>query len=81
MEQHGGDSLDATVERIRAALTECVGVLRSLPADAWQATGQHPSRGPMTVDELFEAFLSSHAAEHASQTQATLQALRATPST
>jgi uncharacterized damage-inducible protein DinB len=77
VEQHGRDSLDAIVPRIRTSLDECVGALRALPADAWAAAGVHPNRGSMTVEQLVESFLVKHADEHASQTQTTLQALNA----
>jgi hypothetical protein len=77
VEQHGGDSLDAIVPRIRASLDECVRALRGLPSDAWTAAGLHPSRGSMTVEQLVESFLVKHADEHARQTQRTLQALSA----
>jgi hypothetical protein len=33
----------------------------------------------MTVEEIVDAFLVRHAEEHAAQTQATLQALSASP--
>jgi hypothetical protein len=42
LEQHGHDSLDVAVNRIRASLAECVSVLRALPAEAWTMAGQHP---------------------------------------
>jgi uncharacterized damage-inducible protein DinB len=77
VEQHGRDSLDAVVPRIRASLDECVRALRALPAEAWAAAGMHPNRGSMTVEQLVDSFLVKHAEEHASQTQATLQALSA----
>jgi uncharacterized damage-inducible protein DinB len=76
---HGHDSLDAIVPRLRTSLAECVETIRSLPADAWQRAGQHPIRGSMTVAQVVDTFLLNHAEEHAAQTQATLQALDATP--
>lgn len=75
IEQHGGDSLDEAIKRIRAGLDECVRVLQALPADGWAAAGQHPSRGAMTVEQLVDAFLVSHTQEHALQTEATLATL------
>lgn len=77
VEQHGRDSLDAIVPRIRASLDESVRALRGLPADGWAAAGVHPHRGSMTVAQLVESFLVNHAEEHATQTQKTLQALSA----
>jgi uncharacterized damage-inducible protein DinB len=79
VEQHGHDSLDAMVPRLRASLDECVAALRALPEEAWSAAGQHPTRGSMTVEQLVDAFLVRHAEEHASQTQATLKALAGLP--
>jgi uncharacterized damage-inducible protein DinB len=81
VEQHGQDSLDAIVPRIRASLAECVQTLRSLPAEGWTLAGQHPSRGTMTVEDFVDAFLVGHAEAHAAQTQATLQALSASRQT
>jgi uncharacterized damage-inducible protein DinB len=77
VEQHGRDSLDAIVPRIRASLDECERALRTLPSEAWTAAGVHPTRGSMTVEQLVESFLVKHADEHARQTQRTLQALSA----
>ena len=71
IEQHGRDSLEAIVARIRAGLDECLETLRSMPAHAWSATGQHPTRGTMTVEELVDAFLVNHIDEHTAQTRAT----------
>jgi uncharacterized damage-inducible protein DinB len=73
--EHGHDSLEAIAGRIRAGLRECLATLRALPADAWTKTGQHASRGPMRVEEIVDAFLVSHAEEHAAQVQATLKLL------
>jgi uncharacterized damage-inducible protein DinB len=75
VKEHGHDSLDMAVNRIRASLEECVGVLRALPAAAWADSGQHPIRGPMTIEQLVDAFLVSHAEEHAEQIQASVKSL------
>jgi uncharacterized damage-inducible protein DinB len=77
VEEHGHDSLDVAVNRIRASLKESVSVLSALPAEAWARTGQHPARGMMTIEQLVDAFLVNHAEEHAAQTQATLSSLSA----
>ncbi len=76
VEEHGRDSLDVAVNRIRASLQECVSVLSALPSEAWASAGQHPTRGMMTIEQLVDAFLVSHAEEHATQTQATLETLK-----
>ena len=75
--RHGHDSLDMAINRIRASLEECVGVLRALPAAAWANAGQHPIRGQMTIAQLVDAFLVSHAEEHADQIQASVKSLDA----
>ena len=77
VEEHGHDSLDAMVKRIRVSLAECISTLRSLPADGWSVVGHSPSRGTMTVEQIVDAFLVRHVEEHAAQTQATLSALGA----
>jgi uncharacterized damage-inducible protein DinB len=77
IEQHSQDSLDMAVRRIRANLAECVNALSALPAEAWSRAGQHPARGMMTIEQLVDAFLISHAEEHARQTQAAVQELSA----
>jgi uncharacterized damage-inducible protein DinB len=77
VEEHGHDSLDAMVKRIRVSLAECISTLRSLPADGWSVVGHSPSRGTMTVEQIVDAFLVRHVEEHAAQTQATLSVLGA----
>src|SRR5258708_31757063 len=54
---HGQDSLDTAVSRVRAGLAECVRLLGALPAAAWSSSGQHAIRGPMTIEQLVDAFL------------------------
>jgi uncharacterized damage-inducible protein DinB len=76
---HGQDSLQDMAPRIRAGLAECVALLRALPADAWTLAGQHPTRGSMTVEQLVDAFLVTHAQEHAEQIRATLETVAVTP--
>ncbi|MCA1646657.1 MAG: DinB family protein [Chloroflexi bacterium] len=76
VEEHGHDSLDVAVNRIRASLRECVNALSALPVDAWASAGQHPTRGMMTITQLVDAFLVSHVEEHTTQTRATLATLK-----
>ena len=73
VQEHGQDSLDTAVNRIRASLEECVSLLRALPAEGWSHSGQHAIRGPMTVEQLVDAFLVNHAEEHAVQVQASVK--------
>jgi len=75
VKEHGQDSLDTAVKRIRASLAECVHVLRALPAEAWSRAGQHAIRGPMTIEQLVDAFLVNHAEEHAVQIEASVKSL------
>ena len=63
------------MNRIRAGLQECVSALRGLPAEAWATAGQHPTRGPMTIAQLVDAFLVNHAEEHAVQIEASVKSL------
>jgi uncharacterized damage-inducible protein DinB len=76
IEQHGHDAMDAIVPRMRQALAECLDTLRAIPEAGWQAVGHHPTRGPMSVEQLVQTFLASHAREHAAQIQETLRALQ-----
>jgi uncharacterized damage-inducible protein DinB len=78
--QHGHDSIADILPRIRTGLAECESTLRTIPSDAWQVVGQHPARGAMSVEQLVQAFVCNHAAEHAAQIRATLQTLRAAQS-
>jgi uncharacterized damage-inducible protein DinB len=79
IEQHGGDSLDAMVPRIRAAMDECVAALRTIPDDEWGAQAHHPTRGTKSVEQIVDTYIVHHAEEHAAQTKATLEALQASP--
>jgi len=73
--EHGHDSLDTAVTRIRAGVEECARLLRELPAEAWFRAGQHATRGPMTIEQLVDAFLVNHAEEHAVQIEASVKSL------
>jgi hypothetical protein len=78
IEEHGHDSLEAMIPGVRAGLAECVATLRAIPSDGWQASGVHPRHASISVYELVETYVCNHAAEHARQIRATLQALQAT---
>jgi len=75
IEEHGRDSLDAMVTRVRVALAECVGMLRAIPDEGWQVRGSHPRHPSISVYELIEIYVCSHATEHARQIHATLKTL------
>jgi hypothetical protein len=51
----------------RGEIAALRGFLAAMQPDQWEVRGQHPTRGPMTVDELVEMFLVGHLEEHADQ--------------
>jgi DinB superfamily len=57
----------ALLARVRSALADVTDTARSLSPEAWMIRGQHPVRGEMTVQQLFERFIASHLEEHADQ--------------
>lgn len=77
IEQHGHDALDAIVPSIRLGLDQCLATLRSIPAEAWSKTGQHATRGEMSVADIVDRFLVSHVEEHQAQIASTLSTVSA----
>jgi hypothetical protein len=57
----------ALLMRVRDALAEVTDTARSLPPEAWTSRGVHPTRGEMTVQQIFERFIVDHLEEHADQ--------------
>ncbi|MGI8999051.1 MAG: DinB family protein [Candidatus Limnocylindria bacterium] len=57
----------ALLKRMRSSLAEVSDAARSLPAEAWTLSGQHPTRGEMTVEQIVEVFIVEHLEEHADQ--------------
>lgn len=53
-----------------------VRLLRLLPPDAWDRTGTHSARGPLTPAAMVEIYIE-HAEGHAAQTTATRESLAA----
>jgi threonine dehydratase len=53
--------------RVRRNLAEVRAALESLPTDSWEARGQHPTLGPMTLPQIVERFIVGHLEEHADQ--------------
>jgi threonine dehydratase len=53
--------------RVRRDLAEVRGALESLPAEAWEARGEHPTLGTMTLPQIVERFIVAHLEEHADQ--------------
>ena len=60
----------ALLDRVRTSLAEVTDAARSLPAEAWTRRGVHPTRGEMTVQQIFETFIANHLEEHADQLDA-----------
>lgn len=67
IERDRHDDPAALLRRVRESLAWVGDELRALPEDAWQARGQHPTRGEMTVQALIERFIVAHLEEHADQ--------------
>lgn len=57
----------ALLERVRRELADVTEAARSYPPEAWTRRGMHPSRGEMTVEDIFERFIAGHLEEHADQ--------------
>jgi hypothetical protein len=57
----------ALLERVRTSLAEVTEAARTLPPEAWTRRGMHPTRGEMTVQQIFETFIANHLEEHAAQ--------------
>jgi hypothetical protein len=76
VQQHGRDSLDSMLPRVRVACAEAVDLLRQIPSDRWSRTARHANRGDMTVEQIVDQFLVSHVEEHLSQARAAISALQ-----
>jgi hypothetical protein len=57
----------ALLVRVRTSLAEVTDAARTLPSEAWARRGMHPTRGEMTVQQIFETFIANHLEEHADQ--------------
>jgi hypothetical protein len=57
----------ALLERVRESLAEITVTARTLPPEAWRLRGMHPTRGEMTVQQIFDTFIANHLEEHADQ--------------
>jgi len=57
----------ALLERVRASLGRVTDAARSLPPEVWTRRGMHPTRGEMSVQQIFETFIANHLEEHANQ--------------
>jgi uncharacterized damage-inducible protein DinB len=76
VQQHGRDSLDSMLPRVRSACTEAVDTLRQIPPHGWARTARHATRGDMSVEQIVDQFLVSHVEEHLSQARAAISALQ-----
>jgi hypothetical protein len=57
----------ALLDRVRAELAEVTEAAHALSPEDWTRRGMHPTRGEMTVEQIFEKFIASHLEEHADQ--------------
>ena len=67
VEDHGGDTLQSVLPRIRQGLQEAATTLRALPPEGWSRTAHHSRRGEMTVMDIVDQFLVQHLQEHVDQ--------------
>ena len=58
---------EALLQRVRTSLAEVTDAARELPPESWTLRGMHPTRGEMTVEQIFETFIAKHLEEHAEQ--------------
>ena len=54
-------------ERARSGIEDVSEVLRELPPAAWERVGEHPTLGPMSIEQIMERFVVAHLEEHADQ--------------
>jgi uncharacterized damage-inducible protein DinB len=76
VQQHGHDSLDSMLPRIRSGCAEAVDTLRQIPPEGWARTARHANRGDMSVEQIVDQFLVSHVEEHLTQARAAISALQ-----
>jgi uncharacterized damage-inducible protein DinB len=67
VEQHGRDTLDSMLPRVRAACTQAIEALQQIPPEGWKRTARHANRGNMTVEQIVDQFLVSHVEDHLAQ--------------
>ncbi|MEO8638674.1 MAG: threonine/serine dehydratase [Chloroflexota bacterium] len=53
--------------RVTSQIADLSTTLTALPADAWTATGLHPTLGEMSLPAILERFVLGHLEEHADQ--------------
>jgi len=57
----------ALMGRVAAGIDAVTSEVRSLPAEAWEARGVHPTLGEMSLGRILERFVIGHLEEHADQ--------------
>lgn len=63
---------DALLQELHAAVRSAAGTIRALSKAERSKRGVYPGRGEMTVSDVLESFIVSHAEEHLAQVQAAL---------
>jgi uncharacterized damage-inducible protein DinB len=64
---------DALLAQLRHEVRAAAGAIRGLSAADWGKRGLNPGRGEMSVADVVERFVVSHAEEHLAQVQAALR--------
>lgn len=64
-DRHAG--LAVLSERVRDGIRSVRDLLADLPVGAWDAEGEHPTLGVMSLERIVEEFLVGHLEEHAAQ--------------
>jgi uncharacterized damage-inducible protein DinB len=64
---------DALLAQLRREVQAAAATIRGLSPDEREKKGLHPGRGEMTVADVVERFVVSHAEEHLTQVQAALR--------
>ncbi len=73
---HAGDNVGDVAARLKSSAGGTGRGVRSIPHAAWETIGVHSRRGPMTLRQIVEFFLTNHLSEHIDQTKRTYQTVR-----
>ncbi len=74
IEDHARDALTPTLNRIENSRDQALEILQQIDDGDWQKTGQHSTRGVMTLHEMLEFFVIKHLQDHVQQTREALKA-------
>jgi uncharacterized damage-inducible protein DinB len=77
---HASDPVEVVRTSLQSSREASLRALKALPEAAWDVTGEHPTRGKMSVSQVVEAFMVRHVEEHCEQVEATLASLGYSPS-